>query len=181
MPEIGEIQIGSKFRSYKDGSKYIWHACVDCGKERWVRLKGGRTRCNSCAAKKRDFKGDKHPGWKGGRITHRGYVFIKLTPDDFFFPMAPKIRYVPEHRLVMAKSLNRCLLPWEVVHHKGTKYPLGSIENRSDNRRENLELLGSDGRHNKMLDKWCRKLQKENAQLRQELSILKIAREERKG
>ena len=56
--------------------------------------------------------------------------------------MATKKGFVFEHRLVVAKALDRCLLPWEVVHHKGVKYPLDSIENRSDNRYpENLELL----------------------------------------
>ena len=55
--------------------------------------------------------------------------------------MADKAHYVQEHRLVVAKYLNRCLLPWEIVHHKGTKYPIGSKEDKGDNRRENLELI----------------------------------------
>ena len=86
---------------------------------------------------------------EGGRITdERGYIHIKLYPDDFFYPMTNHRGYVMEHRLIIAKALNRCLLPWEVVHHKGTKYPKGSRENRSDNRYpENLQLLPSDKQH----------------------------------
>jgi len=71
--------------------------------------------------------------WKGGRRESDGYIQIWVDPDDFFYPMAGGQGCVPEHRLVMAKSLNRCLLPWEVVHHKdGT---------RNNNMLENLELI----------------------------------------
>jgi len=83
---------------------------------------------------------ENHPLWKGGRVrTQRGYILIRIAPEDFFFPMAAKKHQVMEHRLVMAKHLGRCLQPWEKVHHKnGIK---------DDNHIENLELADSQGNH----------------------------------
>ncbi|MBU1067552.1 hypothetical protein KKE60_07170, partial [Patescibacteria group bacterium] len=87
--------------------------------------------------------------------------------------------YVKEHRLVMAKRLGRNLHCWEIVHHKGTKYPIGTIENKQDNRLENLQLV-SDERHKqitilenriKLLEERVLKLEVENSLLVSELIL----------
>lgn len=143
MLEIGEIRHGKEIgRRYNN--KFLWAACSKCGKQRWVREIRGKPVCkfcNSCAMGK--LRGASHPNWKGGKtISRKGYVLILLQPDDFFFPMTNKVGQIQEHRFVVAKALGRCLHSWEEIHHKGTKYPRGSKEDKADNRYpENLELM----------------------------------------
>ena len=145
MPEIGEIRKAEEI-GRSSWSKYIWHACPDCGRESWVQMKRGHLvsqRCKSCAAKMHLSN-----SWKGGRvIAGGGYIGIRLPKDDFFYSMVARDGYVYEHRLVVARALGRCLHRWEIVHHKHNKYPAGSLEDKQDNRYpENLQLV-SDDRH----------------------------------
>ena len=140
MPKIGDIE-SSKTLGYKSPNSMVFALCVDCEEGRWVRVHKNRPiseRCRPCSLKY--HVSDKHCCWKGGRIkTKVGYVLVKVFPDDFYYPMRKHLDYVLEHRLVMAKSLGRCLLPFEVVHHKnGIKY---------DNRIENLELSSGLSEH----------------------------------
>ena len=136
----GEIRRGKEIGYAHGRAQYIWHACVDCGKERWVGIHRGNpvsTRCLVCSSRLNGqrCRGERSGNWKGGRVrTTQGYILIRLQPDDFFFPMAQRNNgYVFEHRLVMAKSLKRNLHPWEIVHHKNHK--------RQDNRIGNLQLI----------------------------------------
>lgn len=142
MPTIGEIRKGNEIGYASKRDKFIYVACVDCGKKRWVLLHGGRPRsirCHKCGNKLN--RGVNSHRWKGGRqVTEQGYILVRVYPEDFFYPMANSEGYVAEHRLIMAKSLGRCLQPWELVHHKnGVK---------DDNRIENLKLttVGSHSR-----------------------------------
>jgi len=147
MANLGEIRKGPEL-GYKSRAHWIWHACINCGKERWVRLEKEKVtceRCRSCAmtlsVPYRIVRGDKHYRWKGGHTQAKsGYIWIYLFRSDFFYPMVSRGKnYVAEHRLVMAKHLGRCLQPWELVHHKnGIK---------DDNRLENLELTATLGEH----------------------------------
>lgn len=159
---------------YKNGDLFVWIACEQCGKERWV-LRSGTSKlsytglCRKCGNSKR---GELAYGWKGGKHKGKdGYIFVYLQPDDFFYPMTTrKIRssYVKEHRLIMAKHLGRCLLSTEVVHHKnGIK---------DDNRLENLELTTVHG-HKKTFEEGYRQGYQDgqalrNEELRQEIRLL---------
>jgi len=156
MPEVGEL------RRDKNSYKFIWHACIGCGKERWVQIKRGKPRnprCKSCATMERHGR--------GGRISDgNGYINIYVRPDDFFYPMVDKKGYVKEHRLVMARYLSRCLLPWEIVHHKNAI--------KDDNRIENLQLLSDSKYH--MIDSLFReswdRLKRENLLLQKRVREL---------
>ncbi|TET43041.1 MAG: hypothetical protein E3J60_01225 [Dehalococcoidia bacterium] len=140
MPKLGEIIRAREFGiTGGEGSRQlIWHACEICGKERWVVILRGKPRNNKC--RNCDHRiGATNSNWKGGRYkTPQGYILVWLHPDDFFYTMVDFRGYVMEHRLVMAQKLGRCLQPWELVHHKGIRYP--GIDNRSDNLEDNLEL-----------------------------------------
>ena len=147
------------------GNSFIWLECQQCHKFRWVFVRRTKmpTLCHHCVVSQsksfspehrknislakmgdknpqRRFMGEKNRHWKGGRITRKdGYVQVYIEPDDFFYSMCTKERYVMEHRLVMAKHLSRCLLDWETVHHKNGI--------RNDNRIENLELITLSAQH----------------------------------
>lgn len=168
MPSIGEIRKAQEvgFRG-NPNIEFIWHACIQCREERWIKvesLKRSKRQglCKQCYHK---LRGINSSHWKGGKCkSSTGYIEIKLQPDDFFYPMVTKSGYVREHRLVMAKHLNRCLLSWEVVHHKnGIK---------DDNRIENLHLLSCQNEHNVMINRQLIKLQKENKLLKEKLQEL---------
>jgi len=148
MPEIGEIKRANEI-GHKGTNNFIWQACVDCGKERWVSFRKGKpvsNRCISCGLKANNLIGERSSNWKGGREVDRGYINVKLCSDDFFFPMANSKGYVREHRLVYAQHLGRCLHPWEIVHHK-----IGKLNEKGekDNNFSNLELT-TRGEHDRL-------------------------------
>jgi len=129
MPQIGEIRYGKEI-GLKSHAQFIWHACVNCGKERWVlflRGKANRLRCRHCSYR------EHYKNFKGKYVTNDGYVAIYVDSNSIFAPMCNSSGFVHEHRLVMARYLGRCLHSWEDVHH------VNGILN--DNRLDNLALL----------------------------------------
>jgi len=161
MPKIGDIMVNKFY------VKHIWAACIDCGKERWVDIKKGKPvskRCIICANKSLEKR---MTYWKGGEMKNKaGYVLIRIFPNDPFYPMAQQNGYVLEHRLIMAQKLNRCLYPWEIVHHKN-----GITD---DNYENNLELV-TEIKHKQFTryEIYFRKLIKKIAQLEAENKKLK--------
>jgi len=142
MISLGEIKCGKEL-GIKTYHYYIWRACIDCGKERWVRLVKGKPRserCQPCNNIQTSIKRKQSSKtWGTGKTYSYGYVVAKVEKDDFFYSMAKKGGFILEHRLIMARHLCRCLLPWEIVHHKNNI--------RDDNRIENLQLVSSQKVH----------------------------------
>lgn len=103
---------------------FILHACVVCGKTRWVQVRKGRPRnlrCRCCSHRKEGIHKDVE-----------GYIHILLPKSSPFYPMIDSCGYVSAHRLAMAKHLGRCLHAWEWVRIKN--------HDRADVRIENLQL-----------------------------------------
>lgn len=86
-----------------------------------------------------DRKYENHPNWQGGRtLDEKGYVFVKIKPDDPYYPMCKGGGYISEHRYIMAKHLGRLLSKKEEIHHIDG--------NRQNNDISNLQLrLGAHG------------------------------------
>jgi DNA-binding CsgD family transcriptional regulator len=87
--------------------------------------------------------GEAHHWWKGGKGKSRGYLIVRVYPEDPHYDMGVSAseggRYVMEHRLVMARHLGRSLTAFETVHHIDG--------NKENNALENLQLR--QGRHGK--------------------------------
>lgn len=141
MPTIGERAMGRDVGKGVQTGIYEWKACIDCGKERWVRVGHNQVvskRCSKCHNSRKHLNcwGEKHHSWKGGRYkSGEGYIRVRIFPNNPFYRMAQQSGYVTEHRLVMAQHLGRCLESREIVHH------LNSI--RDDNQIENLQLTSN--------------------------------------
>ena len=147
MPNVGEIQKANDVGIGKTSHRVQWLACHACGRFRWVWLRNGSPQsrwCYPCGRTEGKPRGSKpreeHPRWKGGIHTETtGYRSIVIPTDSPFLPMADERGRVYEHRLVVARSLDRCLTSKEQVHHlNGDKL---------DNRLSNLFLL-SRSEHN---------------------------------
>lgn len=139
-------------------SKMMNCVCPNCGEERVIwrsssRKKGFTGLCRSCYLEGiRVRLPHNHTSWKGGRTVRRGgYIWVHLEPNDPFYIMVNRQGYVMEHRVAMARHLNRALRESEVVHHINREL--------TDNTIDNLLLYKSNGEHmsKHMQEIWARR------------------------
>ena len=123
----------------KNKTKCCSHTCQNkLWKEHFVITSSGKN-------PKKAVYGENNGYWKGG-ITYKrpkgNYTGVKYVkcPDEYL-QMARKDGYIMEHRLVMAKHLNRLLTRTEVVHHID--------HNPANNNIENLMLFENNSLHKK--------------------------------
>ena len=79
--------------------------------------------------------------------TKHGYIKIYLDTNDPFYSMAETNGYAYEHRIVIARQLNRCLQAHEGIHHRNGI--------RDDNRPDNLELVTKVIHYGKVICPYC--------------------------
>lgn len=121
--ELGPLECMGRELGFNDSQsearrRYVWRVCDNCHQGKWIvkkRKPAATHLCRHCYATRRI--GEANPWWQGGRFLRSGYLVIKLKPDDPFYPMVTKDGYIPEHRLIMARKVGRCLLSTEDVHH----------------------------------------------------------------
>ena len=151
MAILDEIQIAKEIGRIGT-NRFIWYACANCGKERWVQLRDGKPRhllCHSCANRITGFAHaeEKSNSWRGGINHTDGYILL-YTPQH---PQANYGGYVKRAILVLEEKLGRPLRGGMVSHHKnGIK---------DDDRPENLEELSKSEHmrlHHPKGSKWGR-------------------------
>ena len=90
MPELGEIRLAREL-GIRDTYKYIWQACADCGKERWVQLIRNKPKyklCLQCAIKKRkqsfpNRSGSNNSHWRGGKVRK---ICLNCEEEFYIYP-----------------------------------------------------------------------------------------------
>ena len=174
-----EVQENIREYLYFDKQESVGHKivigvrCKRCG-EIWQskvsnirHYYGFSTLCKNCRN-----KDEYNPRWLGFRhIEKDGYARIKISNLDplyeFLKPMLTPQGKILEHRMVVALKLNRTLERHEHVHH------INKI--KTDNRPENLEIV-TPTNHAVItdLEREIKRLQKENAELRNEINLYKL-------
>jgi len=110
-PKLGDIRYGRDIGKTR-GMKYIWSACIDCGKERWIEVKKGRpthSKCRRCIGYKSAISTLPCPNPQKGDIRHGKDIGKSKWFRYIWYPceVCGKERWVAYAKGKSAK--NRCL------------------------------------------------------------------------
>lgn len=165
----------------RKGSQNLLHVRVscECGATSYIVVSDARRRsrtgyCAPCHHREHfrslnNQGGAKSTRYKGPtRLNTDGYREVAIYPDDPMYEAARGsatktryVRYMLEHRYVMAVHLDRPLYSWEHVHHRD--------QDKLNNALENLEVVDNETHHTITL------LMKENTRLKSEVDRLQSA------
>lgn len=164
--KIINLKVGDRYRArdiglekYRKATLLEWIECPICKEKRWVKVEHNKVialYCHKCGGAKKE-----------GVISKQGYREIWTPPTSPFAKMRNARRRIAEHRLVMAKYLNRCLKTYEVVHHID--------HDKLNNDITNLKLISSNGPHLAItiLENKVKRLKKKNQLLKEKINELK--------
>lgn len=123
LDQIAEDVLSCQHKYERAGGRsrhFVLVTCPKCKQERWARVDYMSQakhfpHCARCAP--HGMALDLNPSWRGGRINHKGYIFVKVPSTDPLFCMTNNHGYIGEHRLIIARHLGRPLTRKELVHH----------------------------------------------------------------
>ena len=144
--------------AYRTGRRISWNKGKHHTKEHIEKMRNSLKGHKVSEETKRKIgdaqRGEKGSNYRGGQMIKDGYIHILMPKHPF---ASKRDGYVKRANLVMEKILGRYLIFPEFTHHKGIKYPIGSIENKQDDRIENLQLFANQKEHTKFHWKECGK------------------------
>lgn len=164
--KIINLKVGDRYRArdiglekYRKATLLEWIECPICKEKRWVKVEHNKVialYCHKCGGAKKE-----------GVISKQGYREIWTPPTSPFAKMRNARGRIAEHRLIMAKYLNRCLKTYEVVHHID--------HDKLNNDITNLKFIPSNGPHLAItiLENKVKRLKEKNQLLKEKINELK--------
>lgn len=127
MVVIGEIQNGKDI-GYKTSMKFMWCACVGCGKERWVMMVKGKPETDKCVTccktgKKIVYHGNIQNGAKEGDIkTPRELGFSNKTKNKYIYAKChncDNLRWVQLKTVDKYRKCRKCMNSGKIKERNG--------------------------------------------------------------
>jgi len=139
----------AKELGYKNNSKYIYHACIGCGKLRWERLRGGKhpisLKCKSCHQRGKNNHSFKHGGY-GTKL----YGLWGSIRGRCYNPKGLRYKYYGGRGIKVCSEWNdfAAFRDWVLVNGYSEGLEIDRIDSGGDYCPENVQFL-SKSNHSK--------------------------------